>query len=199
MRQRFRGIYAGFLLLTLAVSLQAATVSRQHAEAFAKKVAQIQQQGAAERRATQRVPVTEDELNSWFTYRAQPLLPAGVTQPQVTILGQGRLSATAVVDIEEVAKRRSSGSRLDPWSLLGGRVPLTVTGILHTRDGVGRLELQRAEISGVPVPVTLVQELVSYYSKSERNPDGVRLDETFQLPSAIREIQVGQGQAVIIQ
>jgi hypothetical protein len=198
MRQRFRDIFAGFLLLTLAVSLQAATVSREHAEAFAKKVAQIQQ-GAAERRTTQRVPVTEDEVNSWFTYRAQPLLPAGVTQPQITILGQGRLSATAVVDLEEVARRRSSGSRLDPWSLLGGRVPLTVTGILHTRDGVGRLELQRADISGVPVPVTLVQELVSFYSTSERNPDGVRLDEAFQLPSAIREIQVGQGQAVIVQ
>jgi hypothetical protein len=199
MRQGVRGICAGFVLLTLAVSLQAATVSTQHAEAFAKKVAQIQQQAAAERRVTQRVPVTEDELNSWFTYRAQPLLPAGVTQPQVTILGAGRLSATAVVDLEEVGRRRSSGGRLDPWNLLGGRVPLTVTGILHTRDGVGRLELQRADISGVPVPVTLVQELVSYYSKSESSPAGLRLDETFQLPSAIREIQVGQGQAVIIQ
>jgi hypothetical protein len=199
MRQRFLGICAALLVGTLAISLQAATVSRQQAEAFAKKVTQIREQAAADRPATQRVPVTEDELNSWFTFRAQPLLPAGVTQPQVTILGAGRLSATAVVDLEEVGKRRSSGGRLDPWSLLGGRVPLTVTGMLHTRDGVGRLELQRAEISGVPVPVTLVQELVTYYSKSERNPAGVRLDGTFQLPAAIREIQVGQGQAVIVQ
>jgi hypothetical protein len=199
MRRGTRVICAVFLVSALAVSLQARTVSRQHAEAFAKKVTQIQAQGAQERSAARRTPVSQDEVNSWFTYRAQPVLPSGVTQPQVTILGAGRVSATAIVDLEQVAKRRASGSLLDPWNLLGGRVPLTVTGILHTRDGVCRIELQRADISGVPVPVTLVQELVSYYSRTDKNPNGLRLDDTFALPSKIREIQVGQGQAIIVQ
>jgi len=81
----------------------------------------------------------------------------------------------------------------------GGRVPVKVIGILHTRDGMGRLEIQSAEVSGVPVPPTLLQELVSFYSRSPERPQGVRLDETFALPANIRRIEVGQGQAVVVQ
>jgi hypothetical protein len=199
MRQGFRTIGAVLLGMLLFVPLHAATVSRQHADAFARKLTQIQQQANAGTPAARRTPVSEDEVNSWFAFTAQPLLPSGVSEPKVTALGQGRVMATAIVDLEEVAKRRASGSSLSPWNLVGGRVPLTVTGILHTRNGVGRVELQRADISGVPVPVTLVQELVSLYSRSDTNPGGVRLDDPFALPSKIREIQVGQGQAIIVQ
>jgi hypothetical protein len=103
------------------------------------------------------------------------------------------------VDLEAVAKRRGTGGVFDPWALLGGRVPVKVTGILHTRDGVGRLEIQTAEVSGVPVPPTLLQELVSFYSRSPERPTGLRLDDTFALPANIRQIDVGQGQAVVVQ
>ncbi len=199
MRQGFRSIGVVFLGLLLLVPLHAATVSRQHADAFTRKLTTIQQQANVRTSAPRRTPVSEDEVNSWFAFKAQPLLPAGVTEPKVTALGQGRMMATAMVDLNEVAKRRASGSALSPWNLIGGRVPLTVTGILHTRDGVGRVEIQRADISGVPVPVTLVQELVSFYSRSDKNPEGVRLDDQFSLPSKIREIQVGQGQAIVVQ
>jgi hypothetical protein len=138
-------------------------------------------------------------VNSWFTYAAAPMLPSGVTQPQVTILGQGKVSGQAIVDLEAVAKKRSSGSVFDPWSLLGGRVPVNVTGILHTQNGIGRFEVQSAYISGIPVSPTILQELLSYYSKSPERPDGVKLDGPFPLPAKIRQIEVGQGQAVVIQ
>jgi hypothetical protein len=138
-------------------------------------------------------------VNSWFTQRAQPLLPRGVSQPQITIVGQGRLAAQAVVDLEAVGKRRSTGGMLDPWSLLGGRVPVTVSGILHTRDGMGRFEVQEAAVSGISVPPAILQDLVSYYSRSPERPDGVRIDDTFSLPANIREIQIGPGQAIVVQ
>jgi hypothetical protein len=194
-----RLLLACLVALLVAASVHARAVSREQAEAFARKVTMIQRQGAEPPTTPRRTSVSQDELNSWFTYRAQPLLPSGVTQPEVAILGAGRVQANAIVDLEEVAKRRASGSRLDPWNLLGGRVPLTVTGVLHTRNGVGSLELQQAHLGGVPVPVTLVHELVGYYSRSERRPNGIRLTDPFALPSNIREIQVGQGQAVIVQ
>ncbi|MBI3050665.1 MAG: hypothetical protein HYY76_20435 [Acidobacteria bacterium] len=180
--------------------LAAATVSRQSAETFAQKIALIRQHGElGPGGGTRRTPVTQDELNSWFAFRGQPHLPNGVTQPEVTIVGEGRLAGQAILDLEAVAKRRASGGTLDPWAFIGGRVPVKVTGVLHTRDGVGRLEIQSAEISGVPVPPTLLQELVSFYSRSPEQPQGVRLDETFALPANIRRIEVGQGQAVVVQ
>lgn len=192
---------AGIVLGSAALaSLEAATVSRQSADAFAEKVALIQRHGdLGERAGGRRTAVTQDEVNSWFAFRAQPLLPNGVMQPEVTIVGQGRVAGQAIVDLDAVAKRRSTGGTFDPWALIGGRVPVKVTGILHTRDGMGRLEIQSAEVSGVTVPPTLLHELVSLYSRSPERPQGVRLDETFALPANIRQIEVGQGQAVVVQ
>jgi hypothetical protein len=182
------------------IPIEAATVSRQSADEFAQKVALIQRQGdVTERAGTWRTRLTQDELNSWFMYRAQPLLPNGVGQPQVTIGGDGRVAGQAVVDLDAVAKRRSTGGAFDPFSLIGGKVPVSVTGILHTRDGMGRFEVQTAEMSGIPVPVTVLQELVTYYSRTPERPQGVRLDDAFELPANIRQIEVGQGQAVVVQ
>ena len=116
-----------------------------------------------------------------------------------TVANRWRVAGQAVVDLDAVAKRRATGGAFDPWAFIGGRVPVKVIGILHTRDGMGRLEIQSAEVSGVPVPPTLLQELVSFYSRSPERPQGVRLDETFALPANIRRIEVGQGQAVVVQ
>jgi hypothetical protein len=199
MHHNLRRIAATILTIAALVSLDAATVTRQNAEAFAQKVAQIRRQSEVGSRAARRTPLTQDELNSWLAYQSQPHLPNGVSAPEVTIVGEGRVSGNAVVDLETIAKRRSSGGSLDPWSLVGGRVPVTVTGILHTRDGMGRFEVQSAEIAGLPVPSAFLQELLSYYSRSPERPQGVRLDDTFSLPANIRQIEVGQGQAVVVQ
>jgi len=189
------------LFVSLAlIPLEAATVSRQSADEFAQKVALIQRQAdVTERSGTRRTRLTQDELNSWFMYHAQALLPSGVGQPQVTIAGDGRVAGQAVVDLDVVAKRRSSAGAFDPFSLIGGKVPVSVAGILHTREGMARFEVQTAEMSGIPVPVTVLQELVTYYSRTSERPEGVRLDDAFALPANIRQIEVGQGQAVVVQ
>ena len=199
MRQRSSRFAVVFALLLGLLPLEAATVSRQQAETFARKVAVIREHGSTtDRRAPRRTPVTQDELNSWFAYTALPLLPNGVTQPQVTI-AEGKLVGQAVVDLDAVSKRRASGGLLDPWSLLGGRLPVTVTGTLRTQNGVGQFDVETAAISGVPVPTTLLQEVLSYYSRTPEKPQGVRLDAPFSLPARIQRIEVGQGQAVVVQ
>ena len=197
--RRSGAVLFGILTFFALIPLEAATVSRQNAEAFAKKLALIQRQGDGAARGTRKTTLTEDELNSWFAYAAPALLPAGVSQPQVTAIGQGKLMGQATVDLDVVAKRRSSGGTLDPWSFVGGRVPVSVTGVLQARDGMGRFEVQSAAISGVPVPASLVQELLTYYSRTPERPQGVRIDAPFALPANIRQIDVGQGQAVVVQ
>ena len=187
------------LVFTLA-PLSAANVSRQQADVFTRKLGEIAKPNPpAIKAGMRRTPVTEGELNSWFAYQAAPLLPKGVSQPEVTIIGNGKVAGKAVVDLEAVGKKRGSGSMLDPWSYLGGRVPVNVVGILHTKDGVGKFELESADVSGLPLPAGLLQELISYYSRSEAKPEGVRLDRQFTLPANIRQIEVGQGRAVVVQ
>ena len=56
-----------------------------------------------------------------------------------------------------------------------------------------------AEISGVTVPKAVLQELLSFYSRSPENPNGIDMDAPFELPSHIREIRVGSGTSTIVQ
>ena len=189
-----------FLALLALIPLDAATVSLQSADEFSQKIALIQRQGdIAGGAGARRTLLTQDELNSWLLYRSQPLLPNGVDSPQVTIVGEGQLAGQAVVDLDAVATRRSTGGLFDPLRLIGGRVPVSVTGILHARDGMVRFEVQSAAMSGIPVPVAVLQELVSYFSRTPERPQGARLDDVFALPAGIRQIEVGQGQAVVVQ
>jgi len=195
-----RALMLGSLAVVAAVAaVQGSAESRQLAESFARKMALIRQYaGTAGSGPARRTPVSESEVNSWFVYRAQPL-PAGVTQPRIAIIGNGRVMGAATVDLEAVGRRRSTGGTFDFWRYLGGRVPVSVTGILHTGGGRGHFELQAADISGVPIPKALLQELVSYYSRTPENPEGLRLDDPFELPANIQRIEVGQGQAIVVQ
>jgi len=176
-----------------------AVTSPAQAEAFSSKVARIQEQASRSGGTPVRTPVTQDELNSWFAYRAPDRLPAGVSQVQMMMIGGGRLEGQATVDLEVVGKRRSSGGAFDPLSYLGGRVPVTVHGVLQSRNGMARFELEDANVSGIPVPSAFLQELVTYYSRTPESPEGVRLDDTFALPANIQQIEVGQGRAVVVQ
>jgi hypothetical protein len=54
-------------------------------------------------------------------------------------------------------------------------------------------------VSSIPIPKLLLQEIVSYYSKTAENPAGINIDNPFALPAKIREIQVERGQAIVIQ
>jgi len=181
--------------LAFLVTAEAVNTSRPQADAFAKKLAIIKQHAerspATARRTT---TVTEGELNSWFVYRSQPLLPVGVKDPQVTAIGNGKLLGVVTVDLDDVGKSKSGA-----WSILTGRLPITLSGVLKTKDGRGQFDLQSASLSGVPLPKFLLQEIVSHYTRTEDHPQGIRLDDPFALPSGIKQIDVGQGQAVIQQ
>jgi len=82
---------------------------------------------------------------------------------------------------------------------LFGRLPVTAVGTLTTSNGVGRFALESATVGSVPMPKMLLQEIVSYYSRTPEKPAGISLDDPFELPARIREIQVDRGQAIIVQ
>src|SRR6185312_6908278 len=87
----------------------------------------------------------------------------------------------------------------DPLGYLTGMLPLTASGVLTTENGMGRFQLESAEISGVTIPKGLLQELLSYYSRTPDNPAGINMDDAFELPARIREIKVAPGVATIVQ
>jgi len=181
-------------ILAFLATAEAVNTSRPQADSFAKKLAIIKQHAAESPKSSRRTTVTEGELNSWFVYRAPALLPVGVKDPRVAVVGNGKLVGLVTVDLDDVGKSKSGA-----WNVLGGRVPISLSGVLRTKDGRGQFDLQSADISGVPVPRFLVQEILSHYTRDEDRPNGVRLDDPFALPASIKQIDVGSGQAIVVQ
>jgi hypothetical protein len=194
------------LALLLAVSVTAAPavawqqLAKQDADRFEAKLTKIvafgNQKGA--RAGSLSTPVTDIEVNAYFAHHAKPQIPAGIVEPRLNALGEGRVSGQAIVDLDAVRKQKQRGW-LDPMSYLTGSVPVTASGLLITKEGVGRFQLESAQVSGISVPKSLLQELLGYYSRTPEDPDGIAMDDPFELPARIQEIRVERGQATILQ
>jgi hypothetical protein len=168
---------------------------------FQAKLARIVTIGNTPRsakRAAQSTVVSDAEVNAYLRYHAQAEIPVGIVEPVLNAHADGLVSGRAIVDLDAVRKQKKRGW-LDPMGYLSGRLPLLARGRLTTQNGVGRFVLESAELSGVTVPKTLVQELLSFYSRTPEDPDGINMDDPFELPSQIREIRVAPGVATIVQ
>ena len=189
-------LLAGLLAVTV---FAAEPVSRRDAARLQAKLDRITKGTPARGKGSATTAITEAEVNSYLRYELGDRIPDGVTDPWVSILENGRLSGRATVDLARVSRSRKPSGSLDPFSLLSGSMPLEVNGVLRTKNGVGTFAVESASLSSVPVPVWMVQEIVSYYSKSESTPKGVAIDKPFVLPNGIREIQTAKGQATVVQ
>jgi hypothetical protein len=202
MRKRSAFLLFGALLALAPLAAQG-RLSKQDAERFQSKLTRIVTFGNIAARGgkavqPQTTPVSDAEVNSYLRYRAADQIPVGIVEPVLNALGEGRVSGRAIVDLDAVRKQKQRGW-LDPIGYLSGRLPVTASGRLTTREGKGQFQLESAEISGVTVPKTVLQELVSYYSRTPENPSGIDMDAPFELPARIREIQVGAGSSTIVQ
>jgi hypothetical protein len=150
------------------------------------------------RRAPVRTTLTDREVNAYFKVYGPAFLPGGVVDPQLAIEEGGRVRAKSLVDLDKVRAAKPRGW-LDPLAYVGGSVEVTAAGTLKTADGRGQFALEAATLGGVTVPKSLIQELVSYYSRSPELPAGVNLDQPFELPSQIRTVETGRGAATIVQ
>ena len=196
-------IIATVLLLESVTGISAPAVdraTRASVDAFEKKIIEMSRQGAAPARRGMRTTVTEQELNAYLLHGPRMNLPAGVANPAVSLLAStGRVSGRAVVDLDRVRKEKRATSWFDPVSYLTGRLPVTATGLLTVRDGVGQFTFESASVAGVPVPKLFVQQIVAHYSKSATRPSGISIDQPFALPAHIHEIRFGRGEATVIQ
>jgi hypothetical protein len=192
---------ASLLALSLLAAAPRADIrtSKKDAALLREKVATITAHGEKAVKQPRKTILTENEVNSYLVYDAKEQLPVGVVDPWLSAVGPGRVSGRAVVDLDAVRKARNATSLLDPMNYLFGRLPVSAVGTLKTSNGVGRFELESASVGSVPIPKMLLQEIISHYSRTKENPSGLSLDDPFQLPSRIREIQVERGQAIIVQ
>jgi hypothetical protein len=145
-----------------------------------------------------RTTFTDREVNAYFKVYGPAFLPDGVVDPQLAIDEGGRVRAKSLVDLSKIRDAKQRGW-LDPLAYLSGSVEVTAAGTLKTAEGRGIFMLESATLGGITVPKTLLQELVSHYSRTPEQPAGVNLDSPFELPSRIRTVETGRGAATVVQ
>ena len=193
-------IAAAVLFAAFAIGAPPA-LSKADAAKFQAKLTQIERNGAQPRkpkappRTTQ---VSDGEVNAYLKFLAGPQVPVGIADPMLHAAGDGRVTGEATVDLDAVRTQKKR-AWTDPLGYLMGKLQVTAAGTLTTQNGVGRFQLESAQVAGVTVPKSLVQELLSHYSRTKENPAGINMDDPFQLPAAIQEIRIGQGVATIVQ
>jgi hypothetical protein len=195
------------LCATVALSLPnghldaQAAVSKANATKFQSKLTQIEANATQPRKpktSARSTQVSDAEVNSYLKFLAGSQVPVGIVDPTLSAAGNGRVTGRALVDLDAVRTQKKR-AWTDPLAYLMGKLEVTAAGTLTTQNGVGRFQLESAEISGVTIPKSILQELLSHYSKSKENPAGINMDDPFQLPAAIQEIRIGQGVATIVQ
>ena len=191
-----RALLAAFVIAGLVAP---DTLTPQLAEAFAKKIVLVQQQAEKKAPKDRATTFTQAETNSYLKFQAGDLLPTGLTHPELTMIGQGKVSGKAIVDLDIVRQKQSKGGWLDPTSYLTGQLPVTASGRIVTWDGKGKFELESAEISGVPLPKSFLAQMVNFFTRTADNPKGSSIDDTFELPADIKLIDVEPGRWVVHQ
>jgi hypothetical protein len=192
-------IFLPALSLTVLSAAAPVQLSREDGDRLERKIAALAENAASDPVPPKKTAVLENELNSYLNFNLREKLPRGVSEPAVSLFGNGNVSGRVFIDMEDFKRRRRSAGIMDPLNYISGRVPVTAVGAVRTKDNKGQFQLMSADIHGVPVPKPVVQELVTFFSRTPENPRGINIDEPFELPAKIRELVINRREATLIQ
>jgi hypothetical protein len=197
-RRLFVGV-VGAAVVSLVVTAHASRQSDldpDDGQRLVDKLADLFGREAAPVNPDQPVIIFQREINAYLRFQGAAALPAGVTDPDVTLRNGGVVAVRAIVDLSIVRDARPRGL-FDPLGHFVGRFPVTVDGVVRTKGGLAHIDIELVTIGGVPIPSSVFVELVRYYSRSEQYLDGVDVSDPFDLPYGMPELRVEHEKVVV--
>ena len=187
------------IVVSLAVLVEASRqsdLSAADGERLMDKLVEISGQDRAETGAP--VVIHQREVNAYLRFQAAPDFLTGVTDPDVVLRNGGAVSVRATVDLSAVRDARARGA-LDPLRYLSGRLPVAADGSVRSHSGIGHVDIESVSVGGIPMPSSVFAELVRYHSRSDQYPDGIDVNEPFDLPYGVIELRVEHERVVVVQ
>ena len=123
-------------------------------------------------------------------------MPRGFSDVAVRLETE-RIQATGVLDLEKVRDKMPNLTPLSPLYWLSGRVPVLLRGRVVNDDGFASIEWEDVRVGNVPVPVSLLHQIVSSTTKSDEHPAGFDIRAPFALPYSVRQVRVQPGRAYL--
>jgi hypothetical protein len=187
------------LLATGATPAADSTVSLVKAQAMVEKLASLEKRaklGKPPRKAP--MSVSESEINSYVNLTRGSEMPKGLSDVIVRF-ERDRLVGRGMLDLDQLRGRVQLTEGLDGLlGFLSGKVPVEVTGRLRiVAEGVGAFAIDDAHLATFPVPVTVIERLVVWATKSAGNPQGFDINSPFRLPYALRRVRLEPGRALL--
>ncbi len=166
-RTALLALTAGLLILPAATST--ADIARRKFERL----------DAAKLPAGSRVDLSGPELNAWAADEARIYAP-GATRNIRLVLGTGRATGSMLIDFVKLHQATTGESA--GWlmkNLFSGERQVTVTARFQSRNHKGRVDVERVEVSGVPVEGATLDFLINNWLRPTF-PD-VKINEWFDL------------------
>jgi hypothetical protein len=173
-------------------------VSAAAAQTLAKKLATIEKRGRNKPKGSgkaETVVVSEHELNSYLNLTLRQDLPKGVSDVHFAIQRE-RLEATGQLDLDSLELNRG-GSPFSPLALLSGKVPVLLRGRLQSLDGFGTIQIEEAQLATIPVPLSLLERIVTSSTRNAQNPEGFDITAPFRFPYTLRRVRLEPGRALL--
>ena len=134
-----------------------------------------------------RVLLTPAELNAYAQFEVKRAVPEGVREPKLQ-LGAGMATGTAMVDF---VKLRAGQGEPPGWfmsRLLAGERAVSVTARIQSAGGKARVDVQRVEVSGIPIEGQILDWLIDEYFRP-RYPTA-KIGEPFELGHRMDRVEV---------
>lgn len=140
--------------------------------------------------------VTERQVNSYVNLALAAKIPPALSDLRIS-LQKDRLSARASLDLDQVKSKIPASAGAGLVALLSGSVPVELRGRLSSSEGTGRVDVEEALVGGVSLPPSLLAQIVSQSTRSEKRPGGFDILEPFPLPFTARRLRLEAGRALV--
>jgi len=172
-----------------------AGLSWEDADAVAQAVARVERRLKAGKPASREpIVLTERQVNSYVNLSLAALIPPGLTGLELGLL-KDRLQARGVLDLDRVKSKLPQGAGL--LAFLSGTVPVELRGRFTSANGTGQVEVEEALVAGISLPPSLLGQIVSQSTRSEKKPQGIDILAPFPLPFTARRVRLEPGRALV--
>ena len=143
-----------------------------------------------------RVAITATELNAYVQSELPSVAPPGVRSPSVELHGNNVATGRAIIDFVKLRSARGKSTSWMMRKLFEGEREIAVTTSVTSGNGKATVNLQRVEVSGIPIQGAALDFLVNNYL-IPNYPDA-KIGRPFSLHKRVDRIEVTPGVAYIV-
>jgi len=137
------------------------------------------------------VAFSQAEINAYARQEA----PDGVRKPEVRLLGQGRVAGSALVDFSKLEAARGLSANWLLRNLLAGERPVTATVRVQSQNRKCRVDIERVEISGVPLEGSALQFVIDAFVRPLYPK--AQMGEWFPLRHNVESIRISDATVLV--